>query len=145
MLRDMTETGGFREVTRLPHSRDFHRWYDQVPPEQRIEMENHINGLLIQCALFPDKRWGSILNTSIEGGKPSPETGVHGDWSGTPYSPLWEACGRNDELAAMVFGNLWKKIIIERPERWVGIRSDPTFPQKGITLMGKTYFIDQQR
>jgi hypothetical protein len=23
-----------------------------------------------------------------------------------------------------------------------GIRSDPTFPQRGITLQGKTYFLD---
>ena len=43
----------------------------------------------------------------------------------------------------MVFGNLRKKVIIERPEPWVGIRLDPTFPQRGITLMGKTYFVDQ--
>jgi hypothetical protein len=143
MLRDMTDVGGFREVTRLSHVRDFQRLYHRVPEEQRIEMENHINGLLIECALFPDRRWGSILNTSIEGGKVSPDTGVRGDWTGTPYAPLWEACGHDHELAAMVFGNLWKLMIIRRPERWIGIRNDPTFPTRGITLMGKTYFVER--
>ena len=26
--------------------------------------------------------------------------------------------------------------------QWIGIRSDPTFPQRGITLEGKSYFLD---
>ncbi|HZR33295.1 MAG TPA: hypothetical protein VFA76_15725 [Terriglobales bacterium] len=51
------------------------------------------------------------------------------------------ACGM-DERAGMFYGNVWKKVIIERPERWIGIRSDPTFPQRGISLGGKTYFLD---
>lgn len=42
----------------------------------------------------------------------------------------------------MFFGNVWKKVIIERQERWIGIRSAPTFPQRGISLQGKTYFVD---
>jgi hypothetical protein len=36
----------------------------------------------------------------------------------------------------------WKKVIIERSELWIGIRSDPTLPQRGISLGGKTYFVD---
>jgi hypothetical protein len=47
----------------------------------------------------------------------------------------------------MFYGNVWKKIIIERDDRWIGIRNDPVthpnFPNRGITLAGKTYFIDQ--
>jgi len=27
----------------------------------------------------------------------------------------------------MFYGNVWKKVIIDRPELWIGIRSDPTF------------------
>jgi len=52
------------------------------------------------------------------------------------------ACGLNEELAGMFYGNVWKKVIIDRPELWIGIRSDPTFPQRGTSLGGKTYFID---
>jgi hypothetical protein len=62
--------------------------------------------------------------------------------TGTVFHPIFEARGRNEELAGMFFGNVWKKVIIARPEQWVGIRSDPTFPQRGITLQGKTYFLD---
>ena len=40
----------------------------------------------------------------------------------------------------MFYGNLWKKLIIERPETWIGYRPNPTFPQRGITLAGKSYF-----
>jgi hypothetical protein len=40
------------------------------------------------------------------------------------------------------FGNVWKRIIIGRNERWIGVRFDPTFPQRGITLQGKSYFLD---
>jgi hypothetical protein len=29
--------------------------------------------------------------------------------------------------AGMFYGNVWKKVAIERPEYWIGIRSDPTF------------------
>ena len=32
----------------------------------------------------------------------------------------------------MFYGNVWKKVIIGRPERWIGIRSDPTFPQRKL-------------
>jgi hypothetical protein len=84
--------------------------------------------------------WGSITNTSIEGSKKSPATGVQGDWTGTAFEPIFDMFG-DEELAGMFFGNVWKKAIIDRPEQWIGIRFDPTFPQKGITLMGKTYFL----
>ena len=45
----------------------------------------------------------------------------------------------------MFYGNVWKKVIIERQDHWIGMRADPTFPNRGITLEGKTYFIDRER
>lgn len=42
----------------------------------------------------------------------------------------------------MFYGKVWKKVIIDRTELWIAIRSDPTFPQRG-TLRGKTYFLGQ--
>ena len=83
------------------------------------------------------------MNTSIEGGRANPNTGVKGDWSGTVFDAVYQACGQSEQQAGMFYGNLWKKIIIERTEQWVGIRTDPTFPQRGITLQGKTYFPDR--
>jgi len=43
------------------------------------------------------------------------------------FQPIYEiACGMDEERAGMFYGNVWKKFIIERPERLIGIRSDPT-------------------
>jgi len=93
--------------------------------------------------LSRDPNWGSITNTSIEGGKTNPTTGILGNWRGTVFQPIYIACGLNEERAGIFFGSVWKMVIIGRPERWIGIRSDPTFPQRGITLHGKTYFLDR--
>jgi hypothetical protein len=95
----------------------------------------------LRLGFHADPNWGSITNTSIEGGKPNPMTGESGNWEGTPFQPLYHVCGASHQLAGMFFGSVWKKIIIDRPEEWVGIRFDLTFPQRGITLMGKTYFL----
>ncbi|MGC1649906.1 MAG: hypothetical protein WA741_29120 [Candidatus Sulfotelmatobacter sp.] len=69
---------------------------------------------------------------------------IKGDRSGTVFQPIYEtACGMDEDRAGMCYGNVWKKVIIERPELWIGIRSDPTFPQRAISLGGKTYFLDR--
>jgi hypothetical protein len=55
------------------------------------------------------------------------------------FQPIYEiACGMDEDRGGMFYGNVWKKVIIDRPELWIGIRSDPTFPQRGISLGGKT-------
>ncbi len=127
---------------RRTHRDDFLRIWNSIAPTDRQEIENEINSRLDYLISHPDERWGSITNSSIEGGKPSPDTGVVGDWTGTPFEVIYSACGLNEELAGMFFGNVWKKVIVERREHWIGVHSDPTFPQRGITLQGKTYFLD---
>ena len=57
---------------------------------------------------------------------------------------IYEACGLNEEVAGMFYGNVWKLVIIGRVELWIN-RSDPTFPQRGVTLTGKTYFLHQDQ
>jgi hypothetical protein len=109
---------------------------------------SHWEGMLTRTGLLvatPNPNWGSITNTSIEGGKTNPGTGIRGDWSGTVFHAIFVACGFNEECAGMFYGNVWKKVIIQRQENWIGIRSEPTFPRRGITLQGKTYFLDQQQ
>jgi hypothetical protein len=141
-LRDIDETGRIRDVPRLEHQSDFDRTWFTISPPARQAIEREINRRLDELITSPDQNWGSITNTSIEGGQANPVTGVRGDWSGTVYDPIFQACGCNAELAGMFFGNVWKKVIIDRQERWIGIRFDPTFPQRGITLHGKSYFPD---
>ena len=109
----------------------------------RALIETEISERLDALISSPDPNWGSITNTSIEGGRTNPATGIKGDWTGTVFQPIYEiACGMDEERAGMFYGNVWKNVIIERPERWIGIRSDPTFRQKGISLGGKTHFLD---
>jgi hypothetical protein len=143
-LREIGEDGSTHDVTRMPHSQEFDATWSLIPAADRTLIENEINGRLDALIASPDPNWGSITNTSIEGGRANPATGVRGDWTGTVFQPIYEiACGMNEELAGMFYGNVWKKVIMDRPELWIGIRSDPTFPQRGISLGGKTYFLDR--
>jgi hypothetical protein len=142
-LRDIGEDGGIRDVFHLSHQQDFDRVWLSMTLLQRAAIDEEINRRLDELIACPNPNWGSITNTSIEGGRTNPNTGMRGDWSGTVFQPIFEACSFNEELAGMFYGNVWKQVIIDRPERWIGIRSDPTFPQRGITLQGKTYFLDR--
>jgi hypothetical protein len=143
-LREIGEDGSVREMSGLDHQREFDQVWLSITLQHRTAIEVEINCRLDELVASPDPNWGAITNTSIEGGKTNPNTGVRGDWSETVFQPIFIACGLNHERAGMFFGNVWKKVIMDRPEGWVGIRSDPTFPQRGITLQGKTYFLDRQ-
>jgi hypothetical protein len=132
------------DVTQLPHRREFDATWLLIPAPERAAIEAEINRRLDDLIHSPDPNWGSITNTSIEGGKTNPGTGIRGDWTGTVFQPIYEtACGTEENRAGMFYGNVWRKVIIERPELWVGIRSAPTFPQRGITLGGKSHFLDR--
>ena len=124
------------------HQQEFEAFWHSMTQNERDAIEREVNRRLDELIAHPDENWGSITNASIEGGKVNPDTGIRGDWSGTAFQPIYEACGLNEELAGMRFGLVWKKIIVERPEHWIGLHADPTFPQRGITLEGKTYFLD---
>jgi hypothetical protein len=141
-LRDIDENGNCRDVLRLEHQGEFDQVWLSIPLPQRNAIEAEINHRLDGLIASPSANWDSITNTSIEGGRANPSTGVRGDWSGTVFDLIFVACGFHEKLAGMFFGNVWKKVMIDRQERWIGIRSDPTFPQRGITLEGKGYFLD---
>jgi hypothetical protein len=143
-LREIGEDGSTHDVLHLPHRQEFDATWSLISAADRTLIENEINDRLDALIASPDPNWGSITNTSIEGGRANPATGVRGDWTGTVFQPIYEiACGMNEELAGMFYGNVWKKVIIDRPELWIGIRFDPAFPQRGISLGGKTYFLDR--
>jgi hypothetical protein len=140
-LRDIDFNGGIRDVKAIDYPEDFNRRWDLIPPEQRTAMLDEINRRLDHLLANPNPNWGSVMNTSIEGGRTNPATGVQGDWTGTVFDPIYSiACNLSETQSALLFGTLWKKVIIDRDELWIGIRPDPTFPTKGITLQGKTYF-----
>jgi hypothetical protein len=143
-LRDIGENGAAREVKVLDHLNDFNRDWDSFTGPQRTAIEGEINRRLDGLLTVPNPNWGSITNTSLQGGEVNPATGIRGDWSDTPFQPIFEHF-RDERMSALFYGNVWKKVIIERDELWIGIRSDPTFPQRGITLQGKTYFIHTEQ
>jgi len=142
-LKEIGEDGSLREVSSLSHKAEFDRVWNTIPLGEQNAIEAEINRRLDRLIQSPDPNWGSITNTSIEGGRTNPQTGIRGDWSGTVFDAIFHACGQHEEVAGMFYGNVWKNVIIAREEGWIGIRSDPTFPQRGITLQGKTYFLDR--
>ena len=147
MLRDIDASGGVREMHDIDYREQFDKKWDQFSDDEKESIDTEIKRLLDMLAEAHDPKWGSIMNTSIEGGKTNPFTGIPGDWSGTPWEPIWEHHGHSDVQAALFFGTLWKLRIIERPESWVGIRTtsdSPTFPNRGINLEGKTYFLSKE-
>ncbi|MGH7136427.1 MAG: hypothetical protein ACREHD_11855 [Pirellulales bacterium] len=144
MLRDIDENGGMRELDDIDHRERFDRKWNEFTPVEQGAIDAEIKRLLDALIHHPDPNWGSIMNTSIEGGKVNPFTGDAGDWTGTAWEPIWERHGQSEEQARLFFGNLWKLRIIERPEQWIGVRNTddrPTFPNRGISLRGKTYFL----
>ncbi len=148
MLKDIDEKGSVREMRDIDYRAEFDRKWSEFTPGERRAIDAEITRLLDALRDSPDRLWGSIMNTSIEGGKVNPFNGVPGDWSGTPWEPIWERHGQSDQQAALFFGTLWKLRIIERPEPWIGIRNTearPTFPNRHINLPGKTYFLANRR
>ncbi|MEO5923143.1 MAG: hypothetical protein ABIR70_04880 [Bryobacteraceae bacterium] len=144
-LREMDGSGRLREVPSLPYLDDFERTWFAISSADRAAIEAEINGRLDHLVTSPDPNWGSITNTSIEGGKLNPVTGIRGDWRDTVFDAIFAVCNLNENLAGMFYGNVWKKVIIDRDDHWIGIRADPTFQNRGVTLQGKTYFIDTER
>jgi hypothetical protein len=115
-----------------------------MTPHQIAEVTAEIDRRLDSLVNNPSPNWGSITNTSIEGGKRNIVTGVDGDWTGTALQYVYEACDQNADEAGLMFGRIFKWVVIGRPEAWGGYRSDerhPTFPNRGILLQGKTYYL----
>jgi hypothetical protein len=143
-LLDIDDKGAVRELADIEYRTEFDRKWGEFTPEEQRAMDAEIGRLLDALRVSPDPLWGSIMNTSIEGGKINPFNGLRGDWAGTPWQPIWERHGQSDQQAALFFGTLWKLRTIERAEQWVGIRNTaerPTFPNRRINLPGKTYFL----
>jgi hypothetical protein len=133
-----------RVIEKLDYEHEFERDWSHISELEQRDILAQINGVLDALVASPDPNWGSITNTSIEGGKRNPLTGEPGDWRGTPFQAIFEACNHSEDRAAMLFGNIWKWVIVGRDEDWIGVRMDPTFPNRGATLQGKTYFISNR-
>lgn len=60
------------------------------------------------------------------------------DWTGTPYEPLYYACGRDTEQAGRFFGLIVFKLLMEREDRaW----SFGRYEKNGVPITSMTYFV----
>ena len=77
-----------RELTDLDYRDEFDRKWGEFSPQERPAIDREIARRIDELVTSPNANWGSILNTSIEGGKVNPHNGVPGDGTGTPYEPI---------------------------------------------------------
>jgi len=73
---------------------------------------------------------GGIFNSSYVPGA---------EWAKTPYLPIWEACGRNEETAKLFYGLLVWEAVMSHDAEWYYHRQESTRDKP----IGLTYF--QQR
>ncbi len=101
----------------------------------------HENSVRVEKVLSSRRR---ITNTTEQGAQYNATTGRRGDWSGTPYDAIYQLCWCDHDEARLFFGLVWKKYFIDRPDCWIGYRTDGinsyTFPNRRQNLEGKTYF-----
>ena len=87
-LREIGENGEVFNMFDLKHRGEFDQIWLSISEPDRAAIESEINHRLDELIASPDPNWGSITNTSIEGGKPSPDTGLRGDWTGTVHGNI---------------------------------------------------------
>lgn len=95
-----------REVTHIPHKRDFDTW------RSRISDSDYEKAV----AAIGDYVEGRDIFTSgfIPGS----------DWTGTPYEPLYYACNQSVTHAAFFFGLIVWITMMKHDEEWVFKPSD---------------------
>jgi len=72
MLKDIDEKGGTRTLKDIDHRAEFDRKWREFTPAEQSAIDAEIERLLDALKDSPDPLWGSIMNTSIEGGKANP-------------------------------------------------------------------------
>ena len=98
MLRDIDENGGLREMDDIDYRERFDVKWNEFTRWEQQAINTEIKRQLDALIDAPDPRWGSIMNTSRVGGADNPITGEPGDWSGTPWGPIWNAMARVPSL-----------------------------------------------
>jgi hypothetical protein len=58
------------------------------------------------------------------------------DWTGTVFQPIYEACGEDENAAALFFGLLVWQVVMDREDCW----SFGRYEKEGIPIRGMTYF-----
>lgn len=106
-------------VERLPHEREFWAWRKNLSDTDYERVVEAINE-----AIGDD-------DVSTAGWLPG-----H-DWTGTPYEPLYYACGQSREQAGQFFGLIVFKLLMDREDRAWGFGR---YEKAGVPISSMTYF-----
>jgi len=87
-----------RYVTNIPHKADYKRWRKNISDEDYNKV--------VDVLLTEHFGAGEIKVSSFLPGH---------DWSGTPYEAIWYACNQNDFQAALFFGLIVFKTLMDMP------------------------------
>lgn len=110
------------EVKHMPHKETYDRWKANLSDN---DFDNIIDAL------------HEIMDNTPSGQHVITSSYIPGsDWAGTPYHPIYDACGQDWEAARLFYGQLAWRAVQMHPERWHFIRQkrDDDRP------IGMTYF-----
>ena len=110
------------KVTRLPHAKDFDRWRKHLSDADYDKVVDAINEQI------------DAKDVNTAGWMPG------NDWTGTPYEPLYYACGSNVKQAGLFFGLIVFKVLMERTDHVWGFGR---FEKDGVAIRSMTYFISK--
>jgi len=110
------EKGEF--ITKLPHEKDFKVWRKRIG-------DNDYNTIVDE------------LNKRIDGDEVHTAGWMPGhDWTGTVFEPIYHACGRRIDTAALFFGLIVFKAFMDRDDYWGCGR----YEKDGKPIHSMTYF-----
>ena len=106
-------------VKNTPHKKEFDAWMNNLQSNDYQLIEDELNSIFDH----------NEINTSgwIPGS----------DWTDTVYQPIYEACGRDVDHAAMFFGLIVFETLRNRSDVW-GFGRYTT--QDGVQIQSMTYF-----
>jgi hypothetical protein len=105
-------------ISKLPHEREFKAWGKRIS-------DNDYNVII------------DDLNKKIDGDEIHTAGWMPGhDWTGTIFEPIYHACGKNINTAALFFGLIVFKVFMERNDYW----SCGRYEKDGKPIRSMTYF-----
>jgi len=106
-------------MKKIPHDEEFKKWRKKISAEEYRIAVDAIKELI--------KSKDGVFNSSHLPGK---------NWAGTPFEPLYRACGKSEQQSGYFFGLMVWEVMMELDDKWF---FKPTDKDSGDPL-GKTYF-----
>lgn len=84
-------------------------WEMMIPDAQRHQVRDGMIALADQTPI------SGFINTSFVAGK---------EWDGKPWDPIWQTHKPDEFLSALLYGAIFKDVMINHPFNWVAWRPD---------------------